>query len=152
MRSVDGRAQWTAVMVAAIRKSHCTYFRVHDSGDMFSVAYAACWLEVCRQLPEVRFWIPTRAWQQPSGPLPVFDPLLNTLRQLAALPNVTVRPSTLNFGDQAPAVAGLHAGSTAAMADTLRAYQCPAYENGNQCGNCRACWDRKDVAVAYRKH
>jgi hypothetical protein len=48
MRSADGRAQWTAVMIAAIRKSRCTYFRVHDSGDMFNVAYAACWLDVCR--------------------------------------------------------------------------------------------------------
>jgi len=32
-------------MVAAIRESGCRYFRVHDSGDMFSAAYAECWLE-----------------------------------------------------------------------------------------------------------
>jgi hypothetical protein len=139
-------------MVAAIRKSRCTYFRVHDSGDMFNVAYAECWLEVCRQLPEVRFWIPTRAWQQPAGPLPVIDPLLHTLRRLASLPNAAVRPSALNFGDYAPVVSGLHAGSTAAMPDVFRARQCPAHEQGNRCGDCRACWEQKDTPIAYCKH
>src|SRR5581483_7943609 len=115
MRTLEGREQWIICMVVAIRQSGCRYFRVHDSGDMFNVTYAQSWLEVCRRLPEVRFWIPTRAWQQPACPLPIFDPLLNTLRELAGQPNVTVRPSALNFGDKAPSVAGLHAGSTAHM-------------------------------------
>jgi hypothetical protein len=136
-------------MVAGIRQSGCSYFRVHDSGDMFNVAYAECWLAVCLALPDVRFWIPTRSWQQPSGPLPVFDPLLNTLRKLATLPNVTVRPSALNFGDSAPVVAGLHAGGTA---DCSQAHQCPAPLQGGNCGDCRTCWDAKETAVSYSKH
>jgi Gene product 88 len=98
-------------MVAGIAQSRCEYFRVHDSGDMFSLAYAQCWHAVCVAMPEIRFWIATRSWQQPKSPLPVLDPLLNTLRQLATLPNVTVRSSALDFGDAAPVIAGLHAGS-----------------------------------------
>jgi hypothetical protein len=117
MRSEAGRAQWVADMVAGIRQWGCAYFRVHDSGDMFSVAYAECWHAVCVALPGIRFWIPTRSWQQLKSALPVFDPLLNTLRKLAALANVTVRPCALDFGDLAPVIAGLHAGSTAAMPD-----------------------------------
>jgi hypothetical protein len=152
MRTPAGRSQWTEHMVRAIRATGCEYFRVHDSGDMFNLAYAECWLEVCKALPEVRFWIPTRAWQQPAGPLHIYDPLLNTLRQLAGLPNVTVRPSALNFGDHAPQVAGLHAGSTAAMPDVFRAAQCPAYAQGGRCGECRACWDSKDLPVSYCRH
>jgi hypothetical protein len=152
MRTVEGRASWVEVMAAGIRDVGCEYFRVHDSGDMFNAAYAQCWLEVCRTLPQVRFWIPTRAWQQPSGPLPLFDPLLEVLRQLAQLPNVTVRPSALNFGDSAPVVAGLHAGSTAEVADIARAYQCPAYTQGGHCGSCRVCWDAQELAVSYRRH
>src|SRR5215468_2647692 len=74
MRTAAGRQQWIAAMVAGIRESGCTYFRVHDSGDMFNVAYAECWYAVCQALPAVRFWIPTRSWQQPKSPLPVFDP------------------------------------------------------------------------------
>jgi hypothetical protein len=139
-------------MVSAIRQTECRYFRVHDSGDMFNIAYAQCWLEVCKALLSVKFWIPTRAWQQPAGPLAIYDPLLSTLRALASLPNVTVRPSALNFGDYAPIVAGLHAGSTAAMPDILRARQCPAHAQGGRCGDCRACWDAKDTPVSYCKH
>ena len=152
MRIPAGRGAWIECMVSAIRDTGCKYFRVHDSGDMFNAAYATAWLEVCRAMPEVRFWIPTRAWQQPAGPLPLFDPLLGILRQLAQLPNVTVRPSALNFGDHAPGVAGLHAGSTAGMPDVFRARQCPAYAQGGQCGDCRACWDSKDTPISYRKH
>jgi hypothetical protein len=115
---------------------------------MFNAAYAQCWLQVCQQLPRVKFWIPTRAWQQPSGPLPVLDPLMGVLRQLAQLPNVTVRPSALNFGDSAPGVAGLQAGSTA---DGPGA-QCPSASQGGKCRECRVCWDSPAVAVSYRKH
>ena len=82
----------------------------------------------------------------------MFDPLLNTLRKLAALPNVAVRPSALNFGDDAPVVAGLHAGSTAAMHDKLRAAQCPAPQQGGNCADCRVCWDAKETPVSYCKH
>jgi hypothetical protein len=152
MRTPDGRHQWTTTMIAAIKRTKASYFRVHDSGDLFNVAYAECWYEVCAALPEVSFWIPTRSWQQPSGPLPVFDPLLGILRKLASLPNVVVRPSALNFGDYAPTVAGLHAGSTAAMPDIFRAYQCPAYRQGGHCGECRACWDAKDMPISYCRH
>lgn len=152
MRTEDGRAAWIAVMVDAIRETGTEYFRVHDSGDLFNVAYATCWLEVCRQLPHVRFWIPTRAWQQPSGTLPMFDPLLQLLRQLAQLQNVTVRPSALNFGDTAPVVAGLHAGSTADTHDAFAARQCPAYSQGGHCGDCRTCWDEKETPVSYCRH
>src|SRR3954466_4459739 len=36
MRSPEGREQWIACMVQAIRQAGCQYFRVHDSGDMFN--------------------------------------------------------------------------------------------------------------------
>src|SRR5579863_2846039 len=79
MRTNEGMRQWVDAMVNAITAVGCQYFRVHDSGDMFSVRYAQAWLAVCRQLPNVRFWIPTRTWQQPSRSLPIFDPLMATM-------------------------------------------------------------------------
>jgi hypothetical protein len=33
-------------MTTVIHDSGAGYFRVHDSGDMFSTVYAECWLEV----------------------------------------------------------------------------------------------------------
>jgi hypothetical protein len=132
----------------------CEYFRVHDSGDMFNPAYARAWLRVMQLCPGTKFWVPTRAYQGGiMGDLPLFDPMLETLRLMAKLPNVTVRPSALNFRDYAPVVPGLHAGSTADNPDVFRLYQCPAkrlYE-GN-CGPCRFCWEEKTLAVNYPKH
>ena len=151
MRTEEGIQSWVSTMADAIRRSRALYFRVHDSGDMFNVAYAQAWLQVCRMLPDIQFWIPTRAWQSPVS-LPVFDPLLDVLRQMAQLPNVTVRPSALNFGDHAPEVDGLHSGSTAAMPDIFRAWQCPAKRQNGMCGDCRMCWDAKDVPVSYNRH
>jgi hypothetical protein len=152
MRTPEGRTSWVSTMVDAITKSGAEYFRVHDSGDMFNISYAQSWLEVCRMLPEVKFWIPTRAWQAPRSVLPTFDPLLDVLRQLAMLPNVVVRPSALNFGDHAPSVEGLHAGSTAEMPDVFRAFQCPAPGQGGMCCDCRTCWTSKDLPVSYSRH
>jgi hypothetical protein len=79
-------------MTAAIMGQE--YFRIHDSGDFFNVAYVKAWIQVCRALPATKFWAPTRAWQSGNvnNPLPVFDPLLNALHELASLPNVN-RPA-----------------------------------------------------------
>jgi hypothetical protein len=149
MKTPEGREQWVSAMAAAIQGEE--YFRVHDAGDMFSPAYAACWLEVCQRLTKTKFWIPTRAWQQPSGLLPVFDPILNTLQKLAALPNVTVRPSALDFGDPPPVVRGLDAGSTAEFA-AAGVWDCPAPTQDGHCGSCRHCWDEPAVPVTYDRH
>jgi hypothetical protein len=151
MRTDAGMDLWVATMVQALVKE--TYFRIHDSGDFFNVRYAMAWLRVCKALPATKFWAPTRAWQGgKSGLLPVFDPLMNVLRQMAALPNVTLRPSALDFGDLPPVVPGLHAGSTADnSSDSV--YQCPAkalYDG--HCGPCRHCWDNKSESVNYPKH
>jgi len=147
MRTADGRELWVRTLAAAIAGE--SYFRWFDSGDAFSPASIECIYQVCALLPNTKFWIPSRAWQQPSGPLPVFDPILNTLRKLAALPNVTVRPSALNFGDAAPVVSGLHAGSASEYAN---AHQCPAPMQDGNCGDCRHCWDAKDSPVSYARH
>src|SRR5512140_1805238 len=44
MRTPEGRESWIASMVLAIGSTKKRYFRVHDSGDMFNLAYAQCWL------------------------------------------------------------------------------------------------------------
>jgi len=150
MRTEAGRAAFVAYMIQAIGRLKSEYFRIHDSGDFFNVHYAACWLEICKALPQKKFWAPTRAWQQQGGALVIFDPLLNMLRQLASLPNVTVRPSALNFGDAAPVVAGLHAGSSAEFA--AAPFECPARWQKNQCGPCRHCWESKTETVNYPQH
>jgi hypothetical protein len=148
LKSEAGREQWVETIVSAIRATGTQYFRGHDSGDFFSPAYVQMWIEVCLQLPEVKFWFPTRSWQDGKGSLN--ERMLKGLRTLAALPNVVIRPSALYFGDSAPQVAGLNAGSTAAADDATHT-ACVAPKQGGYCGSCRTCWD-KSIPVTYKKH
>lgn len=127
------------VFVKAIKAEKKDVFRVHDSGDLFNRRYIDLWIRVCSSLPTIRFWFPTRSWRIPN--------LLPKLRELHALPNVTVRPSALRFGDAPPVVEGLGAGTSASKTD----YNCPAHSQDNQCLDCRKCWD-KNSEVVYRAH
>jgi hypothetical protein len=152
MRTVEGFNAWVDYVCDAIRRDGCEYFRVHDSGDVFNPTYARAWLAVCERLPEVRFWIPTRGYQQRGIAVSESDALLAVLRELATLSNVTVRPSALNFGEYPPVVAGLHAGTTADNPDIFRVKQCPAYQQDGRCEDCRTCWEEKTLPVSYKRH
>ena len=55
--------------------------------------YTRAWIRVCMALSWVRFWFPTRSWQAPW---------VDVVKELAALPNVAVRPSAIHFDDEPP--------------------------------------------------
>src|SRR3990167_4511948 len=61
-------------------------FRIHSSGDFYSVDYIDLWINICRSKPNVRFWSYTRSWTIPE--------LKEKLEELRALPNVEVFAST----------------------------------------------------------
>lgn len=142
MRSDAGQAAFVAYMTAAIDTIGSPYFRVHDSGDLFSPAYANCWQRIARNLSHIRFWFPTRSYRIAN--------LLPAIQELAGLPNVTVRPSALMLDSTPPAIDGLAAGSgaTYSHADAT----CPAYTQQGKCLDCRSCWDRPSVPVLYPLH
>lgn len=162
LKTDAGTDSFVATMVATIRRAVAgeqrkygpevgNYFRVHDSGDLFSPAYTWAWVRIVQALPEVRFWFPTRSWR----PLTMSKISAETkmaweiaLLALASEPNVTVRPSALFFNSPAPQIAGLAAGSTASQ----DGYSCPASSQNNECGSCRACWDAPELAISYRAH
>lgn len=149
-------------MTMAIKKyTDNGYFRVHDSGDFFHPRYIDLWYEVCQSLPKIKFWFPTRTWDHKGQLSLVWK---NAITRLAALPNVTIRPSAINFNDPSPKVEYLSAGSTVVSDD--RSYGrkhlfidgqyttiCPKSKFGGDCeGNsCRSCWD-SDKSVAYIVH
>lgn len=160
LMTADGRDYWVAYMTAAIAfyqtkrsKYDYRYFRIHDSGDMFSREYVEMWARVATNLPGVRFWAPTRSWNvdKPGLSLLARARILRTsdaLRELASLPNVTVRPSALWFDFPAPHITGLHAGTGARRTG----WTCPSHANGNTCGTCRTCWIDKETEVYYHVH
>ncbi len=75
LESLSG-AKWQEGMVYLIREAKCSYFRWHDSGDLQSVDHLNKIVAVCQELPEVKFWLPTREydivnqWQARNGPFP----------------------------------------------------------------------------------
>ena len=101
---------------------HPDYFRIHDAGDFFREEYWYQWVTVMENLPDVKFWAPTRMWS-----------LAKPLRYLTHGPqtkNLAIRPSALHFGDPAPSETGLAWGASAAQPDKVPAdvWTCPAYE------------------------
>ncbi len=142
MKSSAGQDAFVAYMSKAIDTIGLPYFRVHDSGDLFSPAYARCWARIAANLSHIRFWFPTRSYRIAN--------LLPSIQELASLPNVTVRPSALMLDAPAPEIPGLAAGSgaTHSKADAT----CPAYRQAGKCLDCRSCWDRPTVPVLYPLH
>jgi hypothetical protein len=107
-----------------------TLFRVHDSGDLFSPAYIDCWIAICKQLPNINFWFPTREYIRHSQ--------LPKLRELASLENTIVRPSALTINAPVPVIEGLDNGTSVhkTLQDALDAgYKpCPATIKKNRIG------------------
>lgn len=144
MKSQSGRQAFVDTMTTAIQFSVAInghpYFRIHDAGDFFNRAYAESWGEIVSTLSHVKFWAPTRSYQEKN-------PWRQTLIQVAKLPNITMRPSALRFGDPAPIVEGFAAGSSAMS----EGYNCPAPKQGNLCLDCRMCWDAPEKVIGYHE-
>ncbi len=143
---------WVERMVDVI-KNHVSngYFRIHDSGDFYHPDYIWAWYYICKSLPDIKFWGPTRVWQAKQ------INWIAPLRRLAMLPNVSIRPSSLNL-DELEFSYDFLAAPTAVVvakdnANNLGASICPKSINHNSCeeSNCRKCWD-KNGEVAYLLH
>lgn len=132
---------WVETMVRAIRQVKSVWFRIHDSGDFFNPQYTRLWIRVCQSMPDVSFWAPTRQYRTKNLHM------LAALHDLNALPNVSVRPSALHFEDAPPELEGFSAGTSAAR----NGFNCPAFQQNNECGDCRTCWN-KITPVVYHRH
>ena len=131
------------------------FFRIHDSGDFFSPEYTRAWFEVCRRIPDVMFWAPTRMWMIKKAASTVFSQGIP--------PNLALRPSALHFGEHSPRVdnpgtaqasvgaairlsvvmPGLSAGSGSGKQVPKGTWRCPAYEHVTEGGGLGAKVTRK---------
>lgn len=145
MRSYRGQQEFEGKMYEALKRLRVPYFRIHDSGDFFSVPYVESWTRICAALPHMKFWAPTKSW------LTKRPDMQQALRDLNALPNVTIRPSAIYFGDGPARALGLSAGSCSG-AEGKADWDCPSYKQGGKCGECRVCWDEPRTTVNYHVH
>ena len=91
-------------------------------------------LEVARQTPDTKHWMPTQ--ERPYLPNPEAVPA-----------NMVIRLSGSKVDGPAPK-AWTHTSTVV----TDGSPSCPAPKQGGKCKDCRNCWDKKVKNVAYGKH
>ena len=129
LKSLD-HPQWVEAMTVLVKgKKH---FRWHDSGDLQGVAHLKKIFEVCKLTPDTAHWLPTQERKYlPLGSYP---------------DNLVIRLSNAKNNSK-PGNAWSH---WSTVVDT--GGDCPASKQGNQCGDCRRCWDPEVKHVTYPKH
>lgn len=135
---------WTEAMATLISEQSPDYFRWHDSGDLQGPWHLANITEAARQTADTAHWIPTREYRI----------LTDYFKRGGTLPdNLTVRVSAHLVNGTAPDINGLPVSTVHTVGNEPEgAYICPASKQGNQCGDCRACWDRDVPHVSYPLH
>lgn len=129
---------WVYAMVRTIKRRRCKFFRWHDSGDLISMQHLENIIEVANQLPNYKFWLPTREYH-----------LVFTC-QTPFPPNLIVRLSGAMI-DGPPPQTKLCT-STVHKANLPIGHECPAPTQDGKCRDCRACWDPNIKNVSYREH
>jgi hypothetical protein len=124
---------WVQAMATLINSKKPDVFRWHDSGDVQDVQHLEKIFEVCRLTPNKRHWMPTReAW------------IKDYMQDAPA--NLVVRFSS-PMVDQGPVKSWANTSTVSTKSRT-----CPAPDNNNECGSCRACWDPLVKNIEYGKH
>lgn len=129
---------WTPAMVFLVRYYCDRYFRLFDSGDLQGVNHLRNIITLAQHVPDVRLWLPTREYE--------------VVRACAAdIPdNLIVRVSAHQVDGEPPS--WWPTTSTVTSAAVAGEGICPARDQDNRCGECRACWDGSVANVAYRLH
>ena len=127
---------WVEAMATLVKgKKH---FRWHDSGDLQGPEHLKKIFEVCKLTPETSHWLPT----QERTLLQFLDPDIIP-------PNLIIRLSNAK-NDTKPGNAWTHWSTV--VKSPRAGHVCPAPEQGNKCGSCRACWSKDVKEVQYRLH
>ena len=126
---------WVQAMALQINNKKSPEFRWHDSGDVQDLKHLAKIFKVCKLTPKIKHWLPTReAWVK---------------KFIAAAPdNLNIRFSMPMIDQEA--AAGWPNTSTVTR-DSKKA-NCPAPQQGNECKDCRACWDKSIKNISYLAH
>ena len=135
---------WIDSMVWLIKhtsKKDKGYFRWHDSGDVQSLEHLKKIVEVCKQTPTVKHWLPTREYK-----------IIRDFLFWEEFPeNLTVRLSAHLIDKMPPSMRGV-CGSTVTKDKAPKGLNCPANTQGGKCLDCRACWNGSVKVVSYNYH
>jgi hypothetical protein len=132
---------WVDAITTLIHRTGDGYFRWHDSGDLQDIEHLRKIVQVCDNLPRVKFWLPTREYQT-----------VEAYRRLGGrIPaNLCIRLSAHLIDGKLPLGYGLPVSTVSSRKNRVpRAHLCPAPKQNNQCGSCRSCWDPSVRIVSY---
>ena len=132
LKSLD-HPDWIRAMVVLI--DDAPFFRWHDSGDLQGPEHLKKIFEVCKLTPSTRHWLPTRE----TGMLKLMDPDIIPPNLIIRLSGHMIDGNNSTFWPWTSSV-------------STKTKSCPAQDQGNQCKDCRACWDRSVPNVTYPKH
>ena len=124
---------WVAAMTILINSKKSKWFRWHDSGDVQDLQHLNKIYDVCRLTPSISHWMPTReAW--------IMD-------HVSRAPDNLIIRFSVPMIDQEPAGSWPNTSTVVTAGAT-----CPSSKQGNQCLDCRNCWNKKIKNVSYGKH
>lgn len=138
--------KWVAACVfqieRAFKKSGEPFHRWFDSGDLQSVAMLEAICKVAEKTPNIAHWLPTResgivkAYKANGGVIPS---------------NLVVRVSSVMIGDK-PISGHANTSTVHRKKEGHTGHACPASMQGNNCGDCRACWNPNVSNISYPLH
>ena len=127
---------WVQAMTVLITGKK--FFRWHDSGDLQGPKHLTNIFEVCKRTPDTGHWLP-----------PQERKLLTLLAPDIIPPKLIIRLSNAK-NDTVPGQAWSHWSTV--VTKPRAGHVCPAPEQGNNCGSCRACWSKDVYEVQYKIH
>ena len=135
---------WVDAMTIAIRNQEKSgFFRWHDSGDIQSLQHLSDICQIAKNLPDIKFWLPTRE----------YSIVTQYKKQFGEFPsNLIVRLSSLLINGPAPTGIAKILELTTSGVSKDKTFNCPASNQNNKCLNCRACWDKSVTNVSYKLH
>ena len=124
---------WVQAMAHLINSKKPDVFRWHDSGDVQDLDHLNKIFEVCKLTPNKRHWMPTReAW--------IKDHMHNA-------PETLVVRFSSPMINQGPVNSWPNTSTVVTSGAT-----CPSAQQGNECLDCRNCWNKDIKNISYGQH
>ena len=140
----NDREKWVDAMIYIMHnKQHIVntgHFRFFDSGDIQGADMLDDINTVAWASPTIRFWLPTKEYKLVKD----YD------KEIA--PNLVIRVSAPSVDKEFSGYTHISTVYNKDNIDTAKGVVCPASNQGNQCGSCRACWNDKVREVSYIAH
>jgi hypothetical protein len=136
---------WVEAITFLIQKKEKSgFFRWHDSGDLQSTDHLEKIVQVAKNLPSIRFWLPTRE----------YGIVADYVEKMGkAIPeNLTIRLSAFMMDGITPDSIAKRLGVVVSGVSTNGGFTCPSSKQGNICADCRACWSKDVFLVNYKAH